>query len=91
MNQGFVTRITPSVVAEPDYVGNNGTQSNPIKMFTVIFIVSIAICSIAMNQLASYLTPMAHVFWLVFHTLYIGGLLYFFVQKWKQYTQGLEV
>ena len=91
MMKHFITQSIPSVVSEPDYVGSNGGTRNPIKTFFFVLIVSIAVCGLAMNLLAGTLAPLAHVFWLVFHVLYISGLVYFFVQKWKQYTQGLEV
>ncbi len=91
MNEHFITRSIPSVVSEPDYVGTNGMRRSPIKMVLAILVVSIAICGIAMNVLASYMTPLAHVFWLVFHAFYIGGLVYYFVRKWKQQSQEVEV
>jgi hypothetical protein len=37
-----------------------------------------------MNLLAGSITFLGHVFWLVFHILYIGGLVYYFGKKWKQ-------
>ena len=91
MNEHFIIRTTPSVVSEPDYVGSNGTQRSSIKLFIGILIVSIAICAIAMNLLADNMTLLGHVFWLFFHVFYIGGLVYYFVKKWKQQSQGVEL
>jgi hypothetical protein len=91
MNEQFVIRFIPSVVSEPDYVGSNSTQRSPIKMFLRVLIVSIAICAVAMNLLADYMTPLAHVFWLFFHVFYIGGLVYYFVGKWRLQQQEVEV
>ncbi|MFW9768080.1 MAG: hypothetical protein ACFFF9_14215 [Candidatus Thorarchaeota archaeon] len=87
MNEYFVTRYIPSIVSEPDYVGPNGTPRSPIKMFFAVLIVSLAICGIAMNSLAASMTILGHVFWVVFHALYISGLAYYFVKKWKQYKE----
>lgn len=84
-------RMIPSVVSEPDYVGPNETGISPTKMLIAILIVSIAICSIAMNLLADYMTPLAHVFWLFFHIFYIGGLVVYFVLKRNQRSQHDEV
>jgi hypothetical protein len=81
----------PSVVSEPDYIGSNGTQYSPIKTFLFILIVSIAICGVAMNLLAASMTLPGHVFWLIFHILYIGGLVYYFGKKWKQQSTEGEV
>lgn len=89
MNEHFVIQSVPSIVSEPDYVGPNGTLRSPIKMFFALLIVSIAICAIAMNLLAAS-TLIGHVFWLIFHVLYLGGLVYYFYQKWKLY-KGAEV
>ncbi|MHA2395821.1 MAG: hypothetical protein ACXAC0_03890 [Candidatus Thorarchaeota archaeon] len=91
MNEHFVIRYIPSVVSEPDHVGPTGTQRSPIKMFLGVLIVSLAICGIAGNLLANYMTPMVHVFWLFFHVFYIGGLVYYFVGKWRQQSQEVEV
>jgi hypothetical protein len=60
-------------------------------MFFAVLIVSIAICAVAMNLLAGSMTILGHVFWLVFHILYIGVLVYYFTRKWKQRSQGAEV
>jgi hypothetical protein len=87
MNEHFITRLMPSVVSEPDYVGSNGRRRSPIKTFLFVLIVSIAICAIAMNLVAGSLTFLGHVFWLVFHILYIGGLVYYFGKKWKQQSR----
>ena len=75
------------VVSEPDYVGSNGRQRSPIKTFLFVLIVSIAICGIAMNLLAGSINFIGHVFWLVFHILYIGGLVYYFGKKWRQQSR----
>jgi hypothetical protein len=85
MNENFVINSIRSVVSEPDYVGANGTQRNPIKMFLGIFIVSLAICGITMNLLSGPITLLGHVFWILFHSFYIGGLFYYFGKKWKMY------
>jgi hypothetical protein len=90
MNEHFVIQTIPSVVSEPDYVGPNGTQRSPIKLLVVVLIVSIAICGIAMNLLADSMTLLGHVFWLVFHVVYIGGLVYYFGKKWRQRSLGVE-
>lgn len=87
MNEYFVIRSMSPVVSEPDYVGSNGRRCSPIKTFLFVLIVSIAICGIAMNLLAGSMTFIGHVFWLVFHTLYIGGLVYYFGKKWKQQSR----
>ena len=87
MNEHLVFRSIPSIVSEPDYVGPNGTLRSPIKMLIAVLIVSIAVCGIAMNVLASS-TLLGHVFWLVFHILYIGGLVYYFGKKWRQYREA---
>ena len=91
MNEHLSIRTTPSVVTEPDYVGPNGTQRNPIRMLLAVLIVSIAICGVSMNFLAGDLTLLGHAFWFVFHILYIGGLVYYFGRKWRQYSEYLEV
>ena len=91
MNEYIIIRSIPSVVSEPDYVGTNGTQRSPIKMFLGVLIVSLAICGLAINLLSAYLNPLSHVFWLFFHVFYIGGLVYYFVGKWKLQSQGVEV
>ncbi|MGY5854226.1 MAG: hypothetical protein RTU92_11715 [Candidatus Thorarchaeota archaeon] len=88
MNEHISIRITPSVVSEPDFVGPNGTGISPIKKLVAILIVSIAVCAIAMDLLADYMTPLAHVFWLFFHIFYIGGLVVYFVQKRKNLNTG---
>jgi hypothetical protein len=90
MNEYFGTRSIPSIVSEPDYVGPNGTPRNPIKMFFAVLIVSIAICGIAMNLLAASLNLLGHVLWLIFHVIYIGGLVYYFIKKWRQYKGAEE-
>ena len=87
MNEYFVTRLMLSVVSEPDYVGSNGRRCSPIKTSLLVLIVSIALCGIAMNLLAGSITLLGHVFWLVFHILYIGGLVYYFGKKWKQQSR----
>ena len=89
MNEHFVIRTIPSVVSEPDYVGPNGTRCSPIKTFFAVLIVSIAICGIAMNLLTDTMTLLGHVFWLVFHVVYIGGLVYYFGKKWRQQSRGV--
>ena len=91
MIEYFNIRIIPSVVSEPDYVGTNDTQRSPIKRLLAVLIVSLAICGIAGNLLAGYMTPLAHVFWLFFHVFYIGGLVYYCARKWKQQSQEMEV
>ena len=91
MNEHIIIRNVPSVVSEPDYVGPGIVQRNPIKMLIATLIASLAICGISSNLLASYMTPLAHVFWLFFHVFYIGGLVYYFVKKWKQQSQGVEL
>ncbi|MFX1561483.1 MAG: hypothetical protein ACFFBL_12910, partial [Promethearchaeota archaeon] len=78
MYEYFIIRSMSSVVSEPDYVGSNGTQRSPIKMFFTVLIVSIAICAVAINLVAGSLTLLGHIFWLAFHILYIGGLVYYF-------------
>ncbi len=80
----------PSVVSEPDYVGPNGTRRSPVKIFFAVLIVSIAICGIAMNLVAGSLTLSGHTFWLAFHILYIGGLVYYFGKKWKQRSREVK-
>jgi len=87
MNEHFVIRFMSPVVSEPDYVGSNGRRCSPIKTFFFVLIVSIAICGISMNLLAGSMTLPGHVFWLVFHILYISGLVYYFVKKWKQQSR----
>jgi len=87
MNESITNQSISSVVSEPDYIGPNGTQRSPVKMFIGILIISIAICGIAMNLLTDSLTILAHVFWLIFHILYIGGLVYYFSKKWKKYRE----
>jgi len=91
MNEHISIRIAPSVVSEPDYVGPYGTGISSTKMLAAILVVSLAICGIAGNLLAGYATPLAHVFWLVFHVFYIVGLVYYFSKKWKQNSQQVEV
>ena len=91
MHEHFIIRSIPSVVSEPDYVGTNGTSRSPIKSLMAVLIVSIAICGIAGNLLAGYMNPLAHVFWLVFHVVYISGLVYYIAKKWKQYKREREV
>ena len=91
MNEHFRIRSIPSVVSEPDYVGPNGAQRNPIKLLVVVLIVSIAICGIAMNLLGRDYTLLGHVLWLAFHIIYIGGLAYYCGRKWGQYSGNQEV
>ena len=91
MNEKFTIRSISSVASEPDYVGSNGTQRSPIKMFFGILILSMAICGVAMNLLAGHILFLDHIFWLFFHVFYIGGLVYYFVGKWRQYSQEVEV
>jgi hypothetical protein len=55
-------------------------------MFFTVLIVSIAICAVAMNLLAAS-TLVGHVFWLIFHVLYLGGIVYYFYQKWKLFKE----
>jgi len=88
MNEYFVTQSIPSIVSEPDYVGPDGTPRNPIKILFAVLIVSIAICGIAMNLLAGSMTLLGHSFWLVFHVVYIVGLFYYFVRKWRCYKEA---
>lgn len=83
MNEQFVISLTRSVVSEPDYIGANGTHRSPIKMFLGVLIVSIAICAVAMNLVSGFMTPLGHIFWIVFHILYISGLVYYFGKKWR--------
>ena len=82
MNEQFVNSLIRSVVSEPDYVGTSGMTRSPIKMFLGVLVVSIAICGVAMNLVSGLMTPLGHVFWIVFHILYIGGLVYYFGKKW---------
>ena len=81
MIEYIIIRNMPSVVSEPDYVGPGMVQRNPIKMLIATLIASIAICGISSNLLTSYMTTLAHVFWLFFHVFYIGGLAYYFAKK----------
>jgi hypothetical protein len=60
-------------------------------MFFFVLIVSIAICAVAMNLVAGSLTLLGHLFWLAFHILYIGGLVYYFGKKWRRRSQEVEV
>jgi hypothetical protein len=90
MYEYFTIRSIPSVVSEPDYVGPNGTQRSPIKLFFAVLIVSIAICGFAMNLLADSMTLPGHIFWLIFHVVYIGGLVYYFGKRWKQRSRGVD-
>ncbi|MFW9805878.1 MAG: hypothetical protein ACFFFK_04055 [Candidatus Thorarchaeota archaeon] len=91
MNEYYNIHSIPSVVSEPDFVGFNGTLRSPVKMFLGVLIVSLAICAVAINLLAASMTLSGHIFWLVFHVLYIGGLVYYFVKKWKLQSRAVEV
>ncbi|MFW9789114.1 MAG: hypothetical protein ACFFE2_15670 [Candidatus Thorarchaeota archaeon] len=91
MDYHFIIRSMPSVVSEPDYVGTNGTQRSPIKMFLFVLFVSITVCAIAMNLLAGSMTLPGHLFWLVFHISYISGLVYYFGKKQRLLTRLEEM
>ena len=91
MNEQFIITNIRSIVSEPDYVGANGTHRSPIKMLLGVLIVSIAICGIAMNLVSGYMDTLGHIFWIVFHILYIGGLVYYFGKKWRYNQAEQEV
>ena len=91
MNEQYTISFVRSVVSEPDFVSVIDTQRNPIKMLLGVLIVSLAICGIAMNLVSGYMTLPGHIFWILFHTIYIGGLFYYFGKKWKNNSNELEV
>ncbi len=82
MNRQINPQYPSGIISDPDYV----SPSNPTRKFGIVAIISIVLCWAVPEYLSGFVAVLGPVFWLVFHVLYIGLLVSYYIVSMKRYT-----